>query len=49
MEKNVVKEKGVSLLSKLQRKLLQPGSAERVGFLEEAACDLKVEGRVRTH
>lgn len=48
MEKNE-KERGVSLLSKLQRKLLLTGSAERVGFLEDKACNLKTEGRVRTH
>lgn len=49
MGKNVVKKRGVGLLGELQRTLLQPGSAGKMGFLEEAARDLRLEGRVRTH
>lgn len=43
-----MKESAVGLLGKLQRKLSQPRSAGRVSFLKEGACDLRVEGRIRT-
>lgn len=44
-----MKERDVRLLRELQRTLLQPGSARKMGFLEEAAHDLRLEGRVRIH